>query len=108
QYFERAVLEEHPENQGTNYYVLGRLLGNKIIQGRENEAPFQPVADPGDGTYDSATRHTLRNSPAPFRNFYNSNGGIEVFGRPTSEQFQEVNQATGETYWVQYFERQRM
>jgi hypothetical protein len=108
QYFERAILEEHPENQGTQYYVLGRLLGNKIIEGREHEAPFQPVSDPGDGTYDHLTGHTLRNEPAPFRNFYMNNGGLEVFGRPKSEQFQERNQATGEVYWVQYFERQRM
>jgi hypothetical protein len=108
QYFERAVLEEHPENYGTQYYILGRLMGNQIIRGREGEEPFLPVANPGDGSYDSLSSHTLRNSPAPFRGFYQSNGGLEVFGRPKSEQFQERNQATGETYWVQYFERQRM
>jgi hypothetical protein len=108
QYFERAVLEEHPENAGTQYYILGRLMGNQIIKGRENEAPFLPVGDPGDGTFDNATGHTLRDGPAPFRSFWLSNGGLEVFGRPKSEQFQEVNQADGNTYWVQYFERQRM
>src|SRR6266536_5426727 len=53
QYFERAVLEEHPENYGSQYYILGRLVGNKIIHGRQNEAPFQAVGDPGDGTFDS-------------------------------------------------------
>ena len=108
QYFERAVLEEHPENYGSQYYILGRLMGNKIIDGRQNEAPFQAVGDPGDGTFDAATSHTLRDGPAPFRSFWNKNGGLSVFGRPTSEQFQEVNQADGKTYWVQYFERQRM
>jgi hypothetical protein len=108
QYFERAVLEEHPENHGSQYYILGRLMGNKIIAGREGEPPFQPAGDPGDGTYDSLSRHTLRNDPAPFRSFYEGNGGLEVFGRPKSEQFQERNQATGQVYWVQYFERQRM
>jgi len=108
QYFERAVLEEHPENYGTPYYILGRLLGTEIVKGRENEPPFQPVPDPRDGTWDSVTRHTLRNSPAPFRNFWLNNGGLAVFGRPLSEQFQEVNQADGNVYWVQYFERQRM
>ncbi|GAB4111581.1 MAG: hypothetical protein Fur005_07580 [Roseiflexaceae bacterium] len=108
QYFERAVLEEHPENAGTQYYVLGRLMGNQILNGRENEEPFKPVANPGDGTWDEFTQHTLRDSPAPFRSFFNQNGGLAVFGRPKSEQFQEKNQATGETYWVQYFERQRM
>lgn len=111
QYFERAILEEHPENygqQGNRFYILGRLMGTRLSQGRENEAPFQPVPDPGDGTWDSISQHTLRNSPAPFRNFYLNNGGLEVFGRPLSEQFQEVNQADGQTYWVQYFERQRL
>src|SRR5499426_2642560 len=72
QYFERAILEEHPENYGSQYYILGRLMGNQIIKGREGEEPFQPVADPGDGSYDSLSSHTLRNSPAPFRSFYQS------------------------------------
>lgn len=108
QYFERAILEEHPENYGSQYYILGRLLGNQMAKGRDAEAPFQPVADPGDGTFDSATQHTLRNGPAPFRQFWQQNGGLSVFGRPISEQFQEYNQADGNTYWVQYFERQRM
>ncbi len=108
QYFERAILEEHPENAGTQYYILGRLLGNQIVQGRAGDPAFSPVGDPGDGTFDAATDHTLSNSPAPFRSFWQKNGAISVFGRPKSEQFQEVNQADGKTYWVQYFERQRM
>ena len=65
QYFERAVLEEHPENAGSQYYILGRLMGNQIIKNRGGEAPFQPVGDPGDGTFDTATGHTLRDGPAP-------------------------------------------
>lgn len=108
QYFERAVLEEHPEHYGSRYYVLGRLLGNQIIKNRLQEEPFQSVSDPGDGSYDAATGHTLSDGPAPFRSFWLNNGGLEVFGRPKSEQFQEVNKADGKTYWVQYFERQRM
>jgi hypothetical protein len=52
---------------------------------------------------------TLRNSPAPFRTFYANNGGLSVFGGHFAErQFQEVNKANGKTYWVQYFERQRL
>src|SRR5205807_8325245 len=78
------------------------------VKGRAGEAPFQPVGDPGDGSFDALTGHTLRDGPAPFRNFWLTNGALEVFGRPKSEQFQEVNQADGRTYWVQYFERQRM
>jgi polysaccharide biosynthesis protein PslG len=108
QYYERAVLEEHPENSGTQYYVLGRLMGNQLLKGREGEQPFLAIGNPGDGTWDELTGHTIRNSPAPFRSFYEQNGGLSVFGRPKSEQFQERNQATGETYWVQYYERNRM
>jgi hypothetical protein len=108
QYFERAILEEHPDNFGTPYYILGRLLGSKLASTRGDETAFKAVANPGDGTFDSASGHTLRNGPAPFRTFYAKNGGLTVFGRPLSEQFQEVNKANGKTYWVQYFERQRM
>lgn len=111
QYFERAVLEEHPENfgqQGNRFYILGRLMGKELAKGRENEPNFQPVGNPGDGTWFAETGHTLRNSPAPFRDFWLNNGGLEVFGYPLSEQFQEVNSQDGQTYWVQYFERQRM
>jgi len=107
QYFERAVLEEHPDNTA-QFYVQGRLMGSRLVASRQAETPFKAVADPRDGTYDSVSKHTLRDSPAPFRTFYNNNGGLTVFGRPLSEQFQEVNKADGKTYWVQYFERQRM
>lgn len=111
QYFERAVLEEHPNNfgrDGNRFYIQGRLMGQELAKGRENEPPFQPVGNPGDGTWFAETGHTLRNDPAPFRDFWQNNGGLAVFGYPLSEQFQEVNQADGQTYWVQYFERQRL
>ncbi|HWQ13990.1 MAG TPA: hypothetical protein VNL77_14415 [Roseiflexaceae bacterium] len=108
QYFERAVLEEHPENYGTPYYILGRLLGTELVKDRQGQQPFQDVPNPGDGTWDEFTKQTLRDSPAPFRSFWLNNGGLPVFGRPLSEQFQEVNSQDGKIYWVQYFERQRM
>jgi hypothetical protein len=76
QYYERAVLEEHPENAGSAYYILGRLMGTELAKGREDEAPFQPVGNPGDGTWDEFTEHTLRDGPAPFRSFWLNNGGL--------------------------------
>jgi hypothetical protein len=111
QYFERGVLEELPQFYGQDdnqFYVQGRLLGRQLAQGRETEEPFQAIADPGDGTWIESTGHTLRDEPAPFRTFWENNGALAVFGYPISEQFQEVNEADGQTYWVQYFERQRM
>lgn len=113
QYYERAILEEHPENfnnptNGNKYFVLGRLLGKELAKGRENEAPFRPVAKPASGTtWFPETQHTLQNGPGPFATFWNKYGGLQVFGYPISEQFQERNPDTGETYWVQYFERNR-
>jgi len=115
QYFERAVLEEHPENFGRDnneFYILGRLLGNELIKGRENEAPFRPVDDiprNANQTWFPETGHTLRNDPerGPFKQFWEQYGGLLVFGFPKSEPFQERNADTGETYWVQYFERNR-
>ena len=105
QYFERAILEENPDLAGTGYYVQGRLLGAAMVVMRRVEPAFIAVVDPGDGTFDRVSGHTLRNSLAPFRDFYAYNGGLRVYGRPLSEQTQEVNQADGKTYWVQYFER---
>lgn len=115
QYFERAVLEEHPENfnrDGNRFYVLGRLLGNELIKNRLGEAPFQPVASlptNANQTWFPETQHTLRNDPVqgPFKAFWEQYGGLMVFGYPKSEPFQERNPDTGQTYWVQYFERNR-
>lgn len=111
QYFERAVLEEHPQNYSNDnkeFYILGRLLGRLAAENSTNQAAFEPVPDPGDGTWIEATGHTLTNSPAPFRSFWEANGGLATFGYPISEQFEEMNAADGQTYWVQYFERQRL
>ncbi len=109
QYFERAILEEHPSAE-RRIVVLGRLLGNELITQRRHEPPFQPVARPANKQlhWDEITRHTLVDKPAPFKQFYQHHGGLPVFGRPTSEQFQERNRDTGAVHWVQYFERQRL
>jgi hypothetical protein len=115
QYYERAVLEEHPENfgkDGNRFYVLGRLLGNELAKGRENEAPFKKVAQiatNANQTWFPETGHSLRNdaTQGPFKTFWERYGGLAVFGFPISEPFQERNADTGETYWVQYFERNR-
>src|SRR5215217_1111836 len=45
QYFQRAVLEEHPENfgkDGNRFYILGRLMGSRLAEGR-TESAFQKV-----------------------------------------------------------------
>ena len=114
QYFERAILEERPVPlafPGARPIVVARLLGAERVKGREQEGPFLPVEQQvatGDLDWDPVTGHTLASRPAPFKSFYHSSGGLPIFGRPLSEQFQERDQETGEFIWVQYFERQRL
>jgi hypothetical protein len=42
-----------------------------------------------------------------FLSFWQQNGDLPVFGFPLTEAIEETNSDTGETYLVQYFERQR-
>jgi hypothetical protein len=108
QYFERARFEHHPENAGTQYEVLLGLLGRERTAGRENEAPFKPVADPGPtDEYDfyPETGHLLGHG---YRDYWTANGGLTSFGYPISEPFDEVSQTDGIKHTVQYFERVRI
>lgn len=77
------------------------ILSDKKPAAMERVAPapntrdrlfFQPVG------------HTLKGS---FLKFWQSHGGLAIFGYPISEEFQEVSLTDGKTYTVQYFERNR-
>jgi hypothetical protein len=106
QYTERARFEYHPEN-APPYDVLLGLLGNTLVEGRLEEAPFkagQPSILP-DTQWFPATGHTLG---PPFLAYWQSHGGLPVFGLPRSEAFDERNRADGNVYRVQYFERNRI
>jgi spore germination protein len=127
QYFERNRFEHHPEFAGTQYEVLLGLLGRQVTAGRESEPPFKrvtPVAAPllnRNGTllsiksllnaverpkinYYPETGHTLGGA---FRDYWEKNGGLSMFGYPISEEFEERNPSDGKVYTVQYFERNR-
>ena len=108
QYFERNRFEFHPENAGTPYEVLLGLLGNQLTETRRlaGEGPFNQTADAHDpdGTYFTQTGHNLRNS---FKAYWEAHGGLAIYGYPTSEEFIEVNPDDGQSYIVQYFERNR-
>ena len=109
QYTERARLEWHPENAGTEYEVLVGRLGASIVEARSarGEQPFRSVPRPAGSsvTYFPETGHTLA---APLRAYWEENGGLPVFGYPLSEAFQERSPADGRMYLVQYFERNRL
>ncbi|HET7035655.1 MAG TPA: glycoside hydrolase family 3 N-terminal domain-containing protein [Thermomicrobiaceae bacterium] len=105
QYLERARFEWHPGEAPSYFDVeLGRL-GVELArqQGLLASAPFQPVTAQSDAncTFYPQTGHRLCFG---FRAFWESHGGLAIYGYPISEEF--TDPATGLT--VQYFERQRL
>ena len=101
QWFERARFEWHPGAFPSHYDVLLGLLGDEVTAGRHSEPPFQRVNGGNDGncTFYAATGHRFCFG---FRAYWQSHGGLAIFGYPISEEFQENG------YTVQYFERQRL
>ncbi|MDI3341123.1 MAG: beta-galactosidase [Sphaerobacter sp.] len=100
QYFERAVFERHDDLARAGYEVLLVRLGALATLDRRDEEPFRPVAAAPDRhcTVFAATGHRLCGG---FRVYWQTRGGLAVFGYPISEEFTE----NGRT--VQYFERAR-
>lgn len=113
QYLERMKFEYQPEAEGTDWAVVGELVGRTMTSGRESEQAFRSIANPvssGSASLGSncqffaETGHQLCNT---FKGYWEANGGLWMFGYPISEEFSEVNWDTGQTYTVQYFERAR-
>jgi hypothetical protein len=101
QYFERARFEYHPEHQGTPHETQLGLLGRELTAHQSHDPPFQPVPDPGDGTWFTETGHTLRGS---FHRAWAAMGGTAIYGLPISERFEE-KLPDGKVVLMQYFER---
>ena len=68
-------------------------------------APADPAQLPPGATVFPETGHSISGKIA---GYWWANNGITNFGYPLSEQTQEVSQADGKTYTVQYFERTRL
>lgn len=103
QYFERVRLELRSDVSGG---VQMTPLGREFSQGRQDSA-FQPItgaASTADVLYFPESMHTLGGA---FRWFWESHGGLAVFGFPLSEELSELDPSTGQTLLVQYFERGR-
>ncbi len=101
QYFERAKFEYQPDSIGTEWAVVGEHVGRAVTSHRTGEAPFLPVDNAGSDShcrYYPESRHRLCGG---FRNYWDANGGLWLFGFPISEEFEEGG------YLVQYFERAR-
>lgn len=104
QYFERARFEYWPENKGTVWEVQLGLLGRYETRDRS----FAPQPAPGrtesGRAYFPQTQQYLVYG---FKEYWENNGGLSLFGYPISGEFQEVSPVDGKTYTVQYFERAR-
>jgi len=123
QYLQRAVFEQHAENKGTPFEVLGRRLSALQTTDRAKTDPnFQMVGNPNDGRlWFSQTKHTIGGndaSNAALRTFWEKAGNgdiqrsVQIFGYPISEPFDEQNPPVpagdGQMHRVQYFERYRL
>jgi peptidoglycan-N-acetylglucosamine deacetylase len=96
QYFERAVLELHPDDE-PDWRVQLRRLGEDASgpEIRRNGA-FNPDEDRDSLRYFPETSQVLDNR---FYGYWDSHGGVRIFGYPISSEFE----ANGIRY--QYFER---
>lgn len=99
QYFQRVRMELHPEN-GPDYRAQLGLLGEEL---NKHEPPIgesnrPPPGDP-DRRYFAQTGHIVGFS---FLRFFDENGGVDIFGYPITEVFEENGRR------VQYFQRARM
>ncbi|MDQ3929799.1 MAG: DUF1080 domain-containing protein [Chloroflexota bacterium] len=104
QWFERALFTYNPKNPDP-YKVELQLLGAQITDSRRSEAPFKPATRQAGAQYFPETQHNLSGK---LFEYWQSTGGLPVYGYPVSEPFTEVSKADGKSYTVQYFERNRL
>ncbi|HMA37648.1 MAG TPA: cellulase family glycosylhydrolase [Chloroflexia bacterium] len=97
QYFERNRFELHPEFAGTVNEVELGLLGSYLTSDRTFPLA-DPVVETPDLKYFMQTGHRLGGI---FYRYWQSHGGLALFGYPISEELQEGG------YTVQYFQRNR-
>ncbi len=105
---------EGPEGQGPSgkvahykaaYYAYQRLAGPELPVDRVPPPAVQrSAANPTAPAYFRETGHTLNGT---FLNYWQANGGLELFGFPLTEPFEELNPVDNRRYVVQYFERER-
>jgi hypothetical protein len=96
QYFERVKMEYHPNAEPDNRVRLARL-GVEFRPGRDTE-PISPFESTDTRRYFPQTGHSLGHG---FKQYWEENGGLALFGFPITEEFVENGRV------VQYFERAR-
>jgi poly-gamma-glutamate capsule biosynthesis protein CapA/YwtB (metallophosphatase superfamily) len=95
-YTERQRLELHPDANWP-FRVVGTQLGVETYKRKHPSSAIQRRTSlAGDAIGDER-----------FQRFFEAYGGLAVFGYPISDLLSEVDEATGQTRMVQYFERAR-
>ena len=83
------------------------MLGKEALAAKYAGGPPAAPAEsvPGDGS--QTFSETGKTVTGLFLDYWNTHGGLEQQGYPISEAYSEVNDADGQTYITQYFERAR-
>jgi hypothetical protein len=102
QWFERTRFEWHPENAAPFNVLLG-LMGRQATAGR-TFPPVPAFAATPDRRYVPETGHSLSGR---FLQYWQTTGGLALYGYPISEPLTEPSATDGKPYTVQYFERAR-
>jgi sortase (surface protein transpeptidase) len=103
QYFERAILEWHPD-LAPPYQVQVALLGDQRLGSSPERQTIPGPCPPENCRLATETNHSVRGA---FLTFWATNGALPVFGLPLTEEFGETDPETGDLRTVQYFERAR-
>ena len=99
------VSRYHPENADPKFQVLLGLLGKEALVAKYGDNPpdADPQTVPGDGS--KTFPETGKTVTGLFLDYWNTHGGLEQQGYPITEAYNEVNDADGQIYITQYFER---
>jgi hypothetical protein len=102
QYFERGVLELHPDNRAPNDVIPSNLGSMRYHQRYRGGAPNQrPSTAPGAIRF----KETGKTLGGPFLIYWQSKDGDVLLGLPISDEFEEKSDLDGDTRTVQYFQR---
>jgi hypothetical protein len=104
QYFEKGVLEYHPDLPEGSRFLSASLGAARLNQKYGGNPPISLARlVPGTAVYVfPQTKHTVRGA---FLKRWHEGGEVARYGYPLSEAFLEKSDADGHSYIVQYFER---
>jgi predicted metalloprotease len=102
QYFERALFEYHPENKPPNDVQLAHLGRIQFASNYMFETAPVERSNRSNGRYFPETGNWLGGR---FRTYWETHGGLAIYGLPISDELEEKSTLNGKIYTVQYFER---